>query len=329
MKVAVLGAGKFGTAISQVLSASVDDVFIFSRNENTIQSINQNGQNTVYYPYFKLNKNIKAYSFKDKDELKLVDIVFFAVPSGEIKTVANLFEEQIAGKLVIMGEKGLESDTYFTASQILKRECPKAIINSLSGPTFADELLRGNYSAATVGFVNEEAKAKIKQILKNSNLLLDYSQDVEGVEIAGVLKNVYAIAIGIFDSYYANSNSHYMFQNLCYKEMTHYLGSMSRDNGLPTKFCAFGDLLLTSNVDKSRNRTLGLMIGKELITQDGVNSAVTFEGLKSVRGMDIIAKKNGINAPIIEFVTEVIEKKERHLEQKIHKLLFNNELSDS
>ncbi|KDE55908.1 NAD(P)H-dependent glycerol-3-phosphate dehydrogenase, partial [Methanoculleus sp. MH98A] len=136
--------------------------------------------------------------------------------------------------------------------------------------------------------------------------VLDFSDDIRAVELCGVLKNVYAIGTGMWDSVYGNHNEHYTFLNMCYKEMCIFLRAISLDEGIFTKFCCFGDFNLTANVDKSRNRTLGLMVGKKIVKTPYLESGVTFEGSRSVKGIIELAENHDIDMPIARFVYDVL-----------------------
>jgi glycerol-3-phosphate dehydrogenase (NAD(P)+) len=235
------------------------------------------------------------------------ELVICAVPSGVTRPVAHSFRDAIGDKIILSTAKGIEQDTLLTMSQIIREESGGKSVYSISGPTFADELIRGYLSSATMGIDNDEHRQTLSGIFGGRYFALDFSHDVRGVELAGVLKNIYAIALGIFDSVDSSYNGHYTFLSLCYKEMTDILRNCTTDPGLIEKFCAFGDYNLTANVDKSRNRTLGLMIGKKFLNAARINSGIVFEGLKSIKCILALSQKNNLKVPIVVFVNRVLE----------------------
>ncbi len=305
MKIAVIGSGSFGTAISQSLATQVENVFLFAKRQNVIDDINNNSLNREYFTNIKLESNIKALSFDCIDKISEVDIVILAVPSGVTREVAYNLKELLKDKYIISTAKGLEYPSLKTMTEVIKEETNSETVFSFSGPTFADELIAGNLSAATLGCKDEKFFYDYKKIIPQ-NILLDYSFDTKSVELCGVLKNIYAIATGIWDSIHTSNNEHFMFLNLCFKEMNMILEKISYDSMLITKFCCFGDFNLTSNVDKSRNRTLGLMIGKNIISISSISSNIVLEGTKSIKGINQMVKDLEINTPIINFVNEVL-----------------------
>ena len=166
-------------------------------------------------------------------------------------------------------------------SDIILEESKNPDIVSFSGPNFADEIAYGHIAGATIGTADTSLRATMSDLF--GSFILDFSDDVRAVELCGVLKNVYAIGTGMWDSVYSNYNEHYTFLNMCYKEMCSFLNVISRDKNIFTNFFCFFDFNLTSNVDKSRNRTLGLMIGKNIVKTPYLDSSVTFEVSNSVK----------------------------------------------
>lgn len=301
MKVSVIGPGSFGTAIAQLISPNVDEVNLFGRNERIINSINQNNVNNVYHPLVSLNKNISAHHLEERSLIEETDVVIMSVPSGSLKGVVKNLKPHLHDKIVISTIKGIHYPSTKLISQIIREETCNENVFTISGPTFADELIRNLLSGLTLGIDKEEYLRDIKKLMKSPNLMMDFSNDVRGVELCGVLKNVYAVAMGIFDSSFYGSNEHYSFLTACFKEMLLILRKLSFDEDLINKFCGFGDLNLTACVDKSRNRTIGLMIGKG-ISLNLNRSSITVEGLKSARAIKELSNKHELETPIVDFV---------------------------
>ena len=263
MNISILGPGGYGTAIAQLVSQNVDEVNLFGRNNSIIKSINQKNINNIYHPLIKLSDNIKAYKMDDRKLIKNSDIVIFCVPSGSTRSITKYINQSLNDKIIISTAKGIEFPSTKYMSQIIYEETDNEAIFSIAGPTFADELIRNVLSGITLGINITSYKKSLTKIFNSSNILLDHSTDVQGVELCSILKNVYATAMGIFDSYFQGHNEHHAFLNLCFKEMFYILVKTGH-NDIIDHFCAFGDLNLTSNTDKSRNRTIGLMLGKNI-----------------------------------------------------------------
>lgn len=222
--------------------------------------------------------------------------------------------------MIISTAKGIEYPSLNTMTQAIKKVTSNKSVYCFSGPTFADELIMGYLSGFTVGANDKEGRDMISDLLSSPNILCDFSDDIEGVELCGVLKNVYSISVGIFDSFSHSNNEHYTFLNLCFKEMKNIVDEVAKDKDLIHKFCCFGDFNLTTNTDKSRNRTLGLMVGKGLLKLNEFNPSIIFEGMKSVKAIRKKSNQLGLDTPIVNFAHAALNKK-GNIKVDIHKLL--------
>jgi glycerol-3-phosphate dehydrogenase (NAD(P)+) len=303
-KVGIIGAGSMGTALAQSISTRVEEVTLYGRRQEVADSVNHDRCNTSYFPGLRLNPNIRAKLISDSLDLADCEAIIIALPSSEVYSVVNTIWDELVDTTLITVAKGLEYPSLKTMSDIILEESKNPNIVSFSGPNFADEIAYGHIAGATVGTADTSLRATMSDLF--GRFILDFSDDVRAVELCGVLKNVYAIGTGMWDSVYSNYNEHYTFLNMCYKEMCSFLNVISRDKNIFTKFCCFGDFNLTANVDKSRNRTLGLMIGKNIVKTPYLDSSVTFEGSKSVKGIIELADKHNIDMPIAKFVYDVL-----------------------
>ena len=321
MKVSIIGCGSYGTALAQLISSNVNQVFLFGRDFSLLNEINKNNVNKIYFPSIKLNENIKAFHItKDAEYIKDCDVIVFSVPSGVTRDVARKLSDYTKGKMIISTAKGIEYPSLNTMTQAIKKVTSNKSVYCFSGPTFADELIMGYLSGFTVGANDKEGRDMISDLLSSPNILCDFSDDIEGVELCGVLKNVYSISVGIFDSFSHSNNEHYTFLNLCFKEMKNIVDEVAKDKDLIHKFCCFGDFNLTTNTDKSRNRTLGLMVGKGLLELKEFNPSIIFEGMKSVKAIRKKSNQLGLDTPIVNFAHAALNKK-GNIKMDIHKLL--------
>ncbi|MDV4343095.1 NAD(P)-binding domain-containing protein [Methanoculleus sp. YWC-01] len=303
-KVGVIGAGSMGTALAQSISTRVEEVILYGRRREVVDSVNNLRCNKNYFPSLHLNPNIRAKLTSDSLDLADCEAIIITIPSSEVRSAVNTIRDELSDTILITVAKGLEYPSLKTMSDVILEESKNPNIVSFSGPNFADEIVYGHLAGATIGTDNSSLREIMSDLFRE--FILDFSDDVRAVELCGVLKNVYAIGTGMWDSVYSNYNEHYMFLNMCYKEMCTFLREISRDKDIFTKFCCFGDFNLTANVDKSRNRTLGLMIGKNIIKTPYLDSGVTFEGSKSVKGIVELADRHNIDMPIAKFVYDVL-----------------------
>lgn len=311
MKVSIIGAGSYGTAIAQLISQNAETVYLHARDKSAVKAINKRRVNPNYFPSLKLSKNIIAVQlYEDAQYLKHCDVIVFCLPSGVTReTARRLSADHIKDKLIVSTSKGIEFPSLNTMSETISSVTGNKNIICFSGPTFADELIQGFLSGFTIGTSNQKQAKIATSLLGKSNVIYDFSNDIKSVELCGVLKNIYSIAIGIFDSFSYSNNEHYAFLNLCYKEMNSIIVRVSKDKELVHKFCFFGDFNLTTNTDKSRNRTLGLMVGKGMLKLNEFNPSIVYEGMKSVRAIKKMSKRLGLNIPIVDFAHDSLNSK--------------------
>ncbi|BAW31301.1 MAG TPA: NAD(P)-binding domain-containing protein [Methanothermobacter sp.] len=302
MKISVIGAGSFGTAIAQILAENVDNVYLLARNKKRAEYINRTHENKWYHPGIKLDEKIKVAIIQESDEIiEDSDYIFFAVPSGSLRSIIKSFDSHLKDKKIISCIKGIEYPSLKPMTTVIQEETDSKTVFCISGPNFADELIRGVTSGITIGAPIKYQK-NIRGLLESQNIILDYSENIKGVEFCGILKNVYAVGMGILDGRITGENHRYTLLTLCFKEMKQILDEMGYVK-LLDKFCGFGDFLLTALTDKSRNRTLGLMLGKKM--QLSEKSTITIESLRSIKAIRTLT--NNLNLPILELVHKTLE----------------------
>jgi len=283
MKIGIIGAGSFGTAMAESLSLNTSNTIeLFAIEKDIVDSINTIHVNHHYFPGRKLNDNITAHN--DLNFIKNVDVIFLTIPSSVVEKVCKSISEFIdeTPKIIVNLAKGLSSDGTTLNVAIKKYFSSKHQVCSLKGPTFAIELLNGVPSALTLAAETNQVYESFISIFKNTNIRIDFTKDIKGVELLSVLKNIYAIAIGIVGAKFNSPNVNFMIFTKAYKEIRMIMNYFNCQEETASLYCGIGDLGLTALNDLSRNRTLGLFIGKGFY--DGHSSSgVVLEGLRSIK----------------------------------------------
>jgi len=279
-KIAVIGAGQFGTAISNSLALNQkNQVKLFSHNNSKIEDINKRKKNSQIYPNTILNNFLSASS--DFKLLKEFKIIFIAIPSYAILQFLNENKNYISDKaLVVNLAKGLINNN-ITIVELIKDLIPNSYVASMKGPSFAVELLKGSNTLFTFGSENSQSFEIINSITSKTNIFLDFTKDIKGVELLSVLKNIYAILLGYIDAKYNSSNTRYLILTKAFGELNILMQEFHCEKETLSLACGFGDLGLTSLNDLSRNRTLGLLMGKGFYSSN--NSNVVLEGEKAIQ----------------------------------------------
>ncbi|MDG2087047.1 MAG: 2-dehydropantoate 2-reductase N-terminal domain-containing protein, partial [Flavobacteriales bacterium] len=281
MNIIILGAGTFGTAIANELSFNPgNNVFLYSRNSKKVEEINTLNTNKICFPNKQLNKSLTATT--NINDLSKADIVFIALPSNVI--IENLtalkanFKENV---LLVNLSKGMMSNGV-TIVDSIRSDIGFENIVTLKGPSFAVEVMEHADTLLTLGYDTQNQYELINSIVKETALHLDYTDDIRGVELLSVLKNIYALVIGVVDAKYNSPNTRFMILSKAFVEVKKILKIAGGDEATLFLACGFGDLCLTSLNDLSRNRTLGLLIGKGFFNADYKSNSVILEGLRAV-----------------------------------------------
>lgn len=281
MNIVIIGGGEYGTAIGNQLSSNKKlSVTLFVRDEDQMIEINHNHTNTKYFPNKKLEIKLKASI--SPTILKDAQIVFIALPSKEINAFFVSNKEHLTNKpLIVNLSKGV-LENGITIVDKLKHLIKTENIVSLKGPTFAAEIINNSHSIFTLGYKTRDQYMLIKKCFKETNIHIDYTTDIRGVELLSVLKNVYAIIIGVVDAKYNSPNTRFMILTKAFSELRTLLKHFSGHESTLFLSCGYGDMAMTSLTNLSRNRTLGLFIGKGFYNHED-KSRLVLEGISTLK----------------------------------------------
>ena len=277
--IAILGAGTIGTALGNILlDHPASNVTLYSIEDIVVESINKNSINHKYFPGIHLNPLLKASS--DFKNLKHSGIIFLAIPSGAIVTHLNSIREYLPAKAILVNLAKGFGEEHKTIIRCLQENYPNPVC-TLKGPSFAKEIINRVPTSFTLGAKTKEETTRIISIFENTTIFLDFTDDLEGVEILSVVKNIYAIGMGILDAHYNSPNIRFLFLTKAFNEMRKTLLHFGGREETIFKYCGYGDFTLTALNDLSRNRTLGLLIGKGFFTEN-VSHDLVLEGKVAV-----------------------------------------------
>lgn len=305
--VGVIGAGSLGTAISQTISENADQLLLHVRKQNLCDDINNTHYNTHYYPNHKLNDNIKATT--DFNELKECDIIFLAIPSSAFRETLKRLKEVISeDTIIVTTAKGIEYPSLNTMGNLISEYFDENYV-VLSGPNFASEIMSNLPTVTNIASRNPENSRKVKEVLSTKYFKVKIIDDVKGIELCGVLKNINAIANGICEGMNINENARYSILTKSFKDTIKIIEAIGGVSETVHEYCGFGDLILTSTSYESRNHTLGILYGQRLIIDESA-SGIVFEGKNSIRAVKDICQNYNIHSDIVDFVYDVIIERE-------------------
>jgi glycerol-3-phosphate dehydrogenase (NAD(P)+) len=302
--IGIIGAGSIGTALGNILAAKDNlEVTLLSIEKDVVESVNRSGYNHKYFPNIRLNRSLKATL--DPSQLKGFGIVFLATPSNvTVDYVMEVSEHLRKDAILLNLAKGFSRDSK-TITRSLREKLPNPVC-ALKGPTFARDLMNDIPTAFTLGAEQEDTFRLMGDLFDGTPVHLDYSKDVDGVEVLSILKNIYAIAMGIVDAHFDTPNLRFLALARAFDEMKRIHLQFGGDIETLFRYCGIGDFSLTALNDLSRNRTLGLLIGKGFFTKD-ISDKVLLEGKIAVNVFceQIPGGPSGNDFPIIRELYKV------------------------
>ena len=299
-KVAVLGAGAWGTALAKVLAEKGDETVLWARNADVVTQVNERRENERYLPGQKLPTTLSATENLEA-ALAGATLVVFVAPSHATREVATLAAPFIPkGVPIVSATKGIENETLMFMDEVLREVLPKHAgehLTFLSGPSFAKELAQHLPTAVVIASKSSAACEVVMRRFHTPYLRTYASEDVIGVECGGALKNVIAIAAGACDGLGFGHNTRAALVTRGLAEVARL--SVAR-GGSPLTLAGLagmGDLVLTCTGELSRNRTVGVELGKgKKLAEVLAALGHVAEGVKTTKSAYDLSKKLGIDA---------------------------------
>ncbi len=306
MNFCILGSGAWGTAVALHLNRRGHTVTLVSRRIESAMDIASTRENAEHLPGHKLPHSLQI-GHEAGPAIMEADVIIIACPSKHLRATAESLKPHLAGaqalRLVMSLCKGLEGSTLLRPSQVLAEVLPGIPHGVLSGPTNAGEVARGLPAAVVFAVDKEDDFTKeVQEAMSDKHLRVYRSQDVIGVEMGGILKNIYSVGAGICDGLGLGSSSKAAFVTRAIREMV-ALGTA--EGGKAETFMGLsgvGDLIATAHGGWSRNRGFGEKLAADApaAIADAESGKVTVEGYRATDNFRRLASRHGIHAPILE-----------------------------
>lgn len=300
MKITVLGAGAWGTALARMLAARAHDVTLWDYFPETVELIRKTGRNERYLPGIELPPNLRAEADATR-ALVGAELVVVAAVSKGFRNVTQVLGAY-AG-IVVSVTKGIEFDTGLAMTDILKENSPRSRAVAMSGPTLALEVARGIPTAIVAASTDAAAAQAVQAVFHSPAFRVYTSLDLLGVELGGALKNVIAIGAGVCDGLGFGDNSKAALVTRAVSEMRRLGVAGGAQADTFTGLSGLGDLMVTCFSKLSRNRGFGERLGTGEKAEAIVASMTAVaEGYPTARAARALARKLGVEMPIIEGV---------------------------
>ncbi len=327
-KVAVLGGGSFGTVVANMMAANNHDVTLWMRSKAGAQIIADCGENTRYLPGYRLHADL-AISTDLKQAVSGCDTVFFAVPSSAFRKVANELSPWLPeGTMVISMAKGIEADTFMLPSQVLEQEISHCLVGVISGPNLAKEISQFAITATVVACENEQVCERAQQLLASDYFRVYANHDRYGVELAGALKNIYAIVAGIADAMNVGQNTKSVVLTRSLAEMSRFASQLGANPLTFLGLSGVGDLYVTCTSPLSRNFRVGMAIGNgKTLDQAVQHVGQVAEGVNTTKLVKEKADALGIYMPLASALYATLFE-QRPIKESLRSMMLAEQSSD-
>ena len=305
--VAIVGAGSWGTALAAHLGRRSVPVRLWARDAGLAAAIERTRENSRYLPGVALPKSVSATADMAA-ALGDARLVIVAIPSRFLGAVLDVAAPAVpAAAVIVSATKGIEGRRCLRMSELLAERLPRRSIAVLSGPSFAREVAAGKPAALVVAAADERVAVGVRRDLVAPEFRLYTNRDVVGVEVGGALKNVVAIATGLSDSLELGENARAALITRGLAEIVRLGVAMGGSARTFAGLAGLGDLVLTCTGTQSRNRALGLAVGRGRSLRDVEASTRTVaEGVETVSSALALARRLSVSMPICEAVAAVL-----------------------
>jgi len=312
LKISVLGGGSFGTVLANLAASNGYNVSLWVRDADQALRINSEGANTSYHPELQLSENIFA-SENLQDVISGSSIIFIATPSIIFENIVQRIKPFIKPNMhVVSCTKGIKSEPFRTMSDIIKINLgSESSIGVLSGPNLAREIADNKATGTVIASKSSELINLSKQAFSSDVFKVYSSSDIEGVELAGALKNIYAIVCGMAEAINVGENGLGLILTRSMAEMSRFAVAKGANPITFLGLAGMGDLVATCTSNLSRNFRLGFNLGKGM----DLNNAKTEVGqvAEGIRTLEVVKQESDnleIKMPLVDSLFNIIYKKE-------------------
>ena len=310
-RVAVIGAGSWGTALANLLAEKEGvDVDLWVREEEVCSEIREKHTNQLFLPDIRLTSSLKVTTSYE-EALHEKEVVLIAVPSHVFREVLQGLKPYLEPRTaVMMATKGIENDSLMIMSQVVDQVLGQGFMGRfacLAGPSFAKEVSRRLPTAVSIACEDRKHGERVQKLFSTGFFRVYLSSDVVGTQLGGALKNVIAIAAGVSDGLNFGSNARAALITRGLAEISRLGVKMGSNPHTFSGLAGMGDLVLTCTGDLSRNRTVGVQVGKgKNIEEITSGMKMVAEGIRTSKAAYELAGRESVVMPIVDQVYEIL-----------------------
>ena len=328
-KIAVIGAGSWGIALSLVLHTNGNEVTVWSIVESEIAMLKEKHEHVDKLPGVKIPDAV-TYTTNLQDAIKGKDYLILAVPSVYTRSTAKSMAPFVKeGQVIVCVAKGIEESTLMTISDIVEQEVPAARVAVMCGPSHAEEVGIGLPTTVVAGARKKAVAEGVQDIFMNEVFRVYTSPDVLGIELGGSLKNVIALAAGMADGLGYGDNTKAALITRGIAEINRLALKMGANVETLNGLTGIGDLIVTCESKHSRNRKAGMLMGQGYTMQQAMDEVkMVVEGVYSAKAAIALAKKYEVAMPIIEAVNKVLFE-DKPVKEAVSELMLRDKRAES
>lgn len=306
MRIAVLGAGSWGTTVASLLAPRHPTV-LWARDPEVARAVSSRRTNPTYLSGFGLPRELSATSDL-ADAVSDADLLFIGVPSSGFRSVLEQARPHVRPWIPLVSlSKGLERETYLRMTEVIKQVFPGHPALALTGPNIAREIMEGRAAAAVVATEDLAVASEVQKVVTRGVFRVYVNHDVIGCEIGGALKNVIAIAAGIGQGLEVGDNTRAAVISRGLAELTRLGVAMGAEPATFAGLAGMGDLIATCMSPHSRNRSVGELLGRGQKLEDiTAGMHMVAEGLNTAVLVLNLAERHGIEMPICKVIDRVV-----------------------
>lgn len=319
MKIGILGTGAFGLALSDILVNNKNEVIMWTKFKEEKELLEKQRKNEKLLPGFELNKEVTITNDIEKC-INNSKILIIAIPVEFIGSLCDQMKQYInKDKIILIASKGIEQNSCYLIDEIIKNKINNNNIAVISGPSFAIDIISKKTIGFTIASKNKKNLNLITNVIKNEYINIEYSKDIKGVELCGAIKNIFAIAAGILDGKQVTDSTKAMYLTKVINNIETVLSKLKNKKETILTYSGVGDLILTCTSQKSRNYSLGKLIGeskdKKIVTNYLKENTV--EGYYTLKSIKELLKRNNIENELINIIYKIV------IENKSSELLID------
>lgn len=308
----MIGYGSWATALVHTLQRNRQNIWWHVRNQEVLESLQTEGRNAKYLNDIEFDMNLINVTSDINEVVKNTDIIIIAAPSAYLKDFLKDLTVSINDKFILSATKGIIPDDYKTVTEFFHDtyDIPYSQLGIISGPSHAEEVSRDRLSYLTVASTDKENGELIGKCFRTDSIRISYSDDIYGIEYAGILKNIYALAGGLAVGLGYGDNFRAVLTAASAQEMSKFINESYPFERDTMTSAYLGDLLVTSYSSFSRNRRLGQLIGHGCTVKSALNEMTMIaEGYFAAECIKHINERHNVCMPIADMVYDILYKR--------------------